>query len=244
MQQKSIHIHPSATPGSGIRTQRASTNSRVVTLTVIIACCLLVSCAKSDPVAGLNELSHEVAVNLQAVPDSWLLATKIQQPVVAPPQGQPSALCPADASTTFYDAKITIPITVCSSEEARVSLDNPMLSRDPGATTFKLTDPSFFQSLANLNNAGIYQPPLGCKTSNGPWSARIVANRACIGTCSPLNHLTVVGVPNNVEFKWYGRFDQHPAGFEFVGTPTQTDHESLGKCNDGTGAGAGKATRR
>jgi hypothetical protein len=243
MQQKSKYIHSSAALGSGIRARRASAYSKIITLTVIIACLLLANCAKSDPVSGLNELSHEVAVTLQAVPDSRLLATKIQQLAAAPPPAPPSALCPADASTTFYDAKITIPITVCSAEEARASLNNLLFPIDVKATTFKLTDPGFFQSLASLENSGIFEPPLVCKTSQGPWSARIITDRACIGTCRPYNHLFVVGVPNNVEFNWFGRFDEHPVGFEFVGAPTQTDHQSLGECNDGTGAGAGKATR-
>jgi hypothetical protein len=37
-----------------------------------------------------------------------------------------------------------------------------------------------------------------------------------------------------VEFDWYGALNQHPAGFEFVGSPVQTEHQSLGQCHGGT----------
>jgi hypothetical protein len=131
--------------------------------------------------------------------------------------------CPQDWSYTFYDAKVTIPITVCSRAATRTSLQNSLTFTGAVTTTFRLTD---LRGLANLETAGIQQPPFVCTTSNGPWSARIESERACILTCSPVNFLTVIGVPNNVAFAWYGRFDEHPPGFEFVGTPVQTDQES------------------
>ncbi len=189
-------------------------------------------------VTGLNELSHDAAVILRAVPGSPLLATQARQLPPTPSPGPTPQTCAADESVTFFDAKITTPITVCSPSSASASLDNALFFRGPKGTRFKLTDRGIFQSLADLKNSSLAPPPYVCATSNGPWSARIISQRGCIGTCSPYNHLFVVGVPNSVEFHWYGRFDQHPAGFEFVGTPTQTDHQSFGHCNGGPGAGA------
>ena len=239
MQEKSIHTHSSVAYGSG---RRAPANSRVITLTVIIACFLLASCAKSDPVAGLNELSYDAALTLRPVADSRLLATKAQQVAVAPSQGPPHPPCPADASTTFYDAKITTPITVCTPLIVGNALEKAFLG-EVRVTRFKLTNPAIFQLLADLKNSTVEPPPYVCTSSDGPWPARITAERGCIGTCSPHNHLFVVGVPNNVEFDWYGRFDQHPAGFEFVSSPTETDHQSQGQCNGEPKVGAGQSSR-
>src|SRR4029453_8027464 len=84
-------------------------------------------------------------------------------------------------------------------------------------------DPRIF---ADLEDSVLEQPPLVCTVNNGPWSAQIVQERACIGTCSPKNTLTVVGVPNSVLFVWYGTFNDHPAGFEFVGLPIQIGESS------------------
>jgi hypothetical protein len=64
-------------------------------------------------VAGLNELSREAAVNLRAVPDSQLLRHATRQLARVPAQGPPHPACAADASVTFYDAKITTQITIC-----------------------------------------------------------------------------------------------------------------------------------
>ncbi|HEU4388475.1 MAG TPA: hypothetical protein VFV34_11805 [Blastocatellia bacterium] len=61
-------------------------------------------------VAALNELSHDAAGKLRVIPDSQMLATQIRQVASAPAQG--AQRCAADASTTFYDARVTTPITV------------------------------------------------------------------------------------------------------------------------------------
>ncbi len=189
-------------------------------------------------VAGLNELSHEAAVILRAVPDSQLLATQTRQLAPAPSQGPPHPPCAADASVTFYDATITTSITVCSPLVVGNALDSALFLGKVTVTRFKLTDRAIFQSVAALRNSSVKPPPYVCTSSDGPWPARIISERGCIGTCSPHNHLFVVGVPNSVEFDWYGSLNQHPVGFVFVGRPTQTEHQSFGQCHGGTGAGA------
>ena len=177
-------------------------------------------------VTGLQELSHDKAVMLQPVPDSQLLATQIRQ--LAPvPQG-PHQLCAADASVTIYEARINTSITVCGPLAVSDTLVSTLVFRSSKPTRTRLTDPAVFQS-ANLKTFA--KIPYTCATSDGPWTARIFAERRCIGSCSPHNHLFVVGVPNTVEFDWYGSLDQHPPGFTYVGRPTQIDHQSYGQCN-------------
>jgi hypothetical protein len=201
-------------------------------LIVVVACFLLAACAQKDVLSGLNELSNEAAVALRPVADSRLLATRAQQIAAVPTQGPPHPPCAADESDTYYDAKITATITVCTPLIVGNALERGF-PREVRATQFKLTNPAIFQTLAGLNSADVKLPPYICTTSDGPWMARITAHRGCIGTCSPHNHLSVVGVPNPVEFDWYGGFDPHPAGFEFIGSPVETDHQSQGQCNGG-----------
>ena len=198
---------------------------KVVTLTLIVPVFLLAGCKKKDPVAGLNELPEQSAASLKLVPDLHVLATSIDPATVHPPEPFSTAtLCGKDWSYTFFDAKITTPITVCTRPEARLAIANNLLfPQGSGRTTFKLTDPRIF---ADLKDSVLEQPPLVCTTNNGPWSAQIVQERACIGTCSPRNTLTVVGVPNSVLFVWYGAFNDHPPGFEFVGLPVQIGENS------------------
>ena len=198
---------------------------KVITLTFIVPVFVLAGCVKKDPVAGLNELPGQAAANLKLVPDLHVLATRIEPATVHPPEPFPTTtLCGKDWTYTFFDAKITTPITVCTRPEARLANEhNFLFPQGSGRTTFKLTDPRIF---ADLEDSVLEQPPLVCTINNGPWSAQIVQERACIGTCSPKNTLTVVGVPNSVLFVWYGAFNDHPAGFEFVGLPVQVGETS------------------
>jgi hypothetical protein len=192
---------------------------KVLTLTLILPVVLLTSCAKKDPVAGLNELPAPAAANLKLVPDLHLLATRIEPTNPHPPKALSIVPppCAKDWTYIFFDAKIKIPITVCTHSQARPANENNLLfPRGSGRTTFKLTDLSIF---GDLKDSVLEQPPLVCTVNNGPWSAQIVQERACIGTCSPKNTLTVVGAPNLVVFIWYGELTDHPAGFEFVGIP-------------------------
>jgi hypothetical protein len=199
--------------------------------TAIIAVLLLDGCAKRDPVAGLSELPRESAASLRNVPNSRLLATQIQQTDPPLPAGsQPVGLCPQNQSKTFFDAQITTPITLCTSAETRTSLESAMFTIGSATTTFKLTNSDVF---ADLDDAVVSRPPFVCTIRNGPWSARITVDRGCVGTCAPLNVLIVVGVPNSVHYAWYGPFENHPPGFEFVGTPTQTSKIDLGPCHGG-----------
>ena len=184
-------------------------------------------------VAGLNELSREAAVILRAVPDSQLLATQTRQLAPVPSQGPPHPPCAADASVTFYDAKITTQITICSPLVAGNAFETALFLGKVRVTRFKLTDRAILQSLAAVKNSPVKPLPYVCTSSDGPWPARIISERGCIGTCSPHNHLFVVGVPNSVEFDWYGGLQSHPAGFEFVGSPIQTEHQSFGQCHGG-----------
>lgn len=186
---------------------------------------LLAACEKKDPVAGLNELPTQSAANLKLVPVLHVLATRIEPTTVHPPEPFSTAtLCGKDWTYTFFDAKIRMPITVCTRVEARLANENNLLfPQGSGRATFKLTDPRIF---ADLKDSVLEQPPLVCTINNGPWSAQIVQERACIGTCSPKNTLTVVRVPNSVLFVWFGAFDNHPPGFEFVGLPIQIDEIS------------------
>jgi hypothetical protein len=196
---------------------------KVVTLMLVVAS-LLAGCGKKDPVAGLNELPSQAAANLKLVRDVHLLATRIEPTTPQPPEPFSAAtLCAKDWSYTYFDAKITTPITVCTRAAARLANENNLLfPQGSGRTTFKLSDLSIF---GDLKDSVLEQPPLVCTVNNGPWSARIVQERACIGTCSPLNTLTVIGVPNSVLFAWYGAFNAHPQGFEFVEPPVETSED-------------------
>ena len=192
------------------------------------------SLSQGTGVSGLNELSREAAVILRAVPDSQLLATQTRQLAPVPSQGPPHPPCAADSSVTYYDATITTPITICSPLVVGNAFDTALFLGKVRVTRFKLTDRAVFQSLLALRNSSVKPPPYVCTSSDGPWHARISSERGCIGTCSPHNHLFVVGVPNSVEFDWYGGFHPHPAGFEFVGSPIETEHQSSGQCHGGT----------
>lgn len=100
---------------------------KVLTLTLIVPVFLL-GCGKKDPVAGLNELPAQSAANLKLVPDLHVLATRIDPTTVHPPEPFSTAtLCGKDWSYTFFDAKITTPITVCTRPEARLANENNLL---------------------------------------------------------------------------------------------------------------------
>lgn len=187
---------------------------------------LFLGCGKKDPVAGLNELPTQRSASLKLVPDLHVLATRIDPTIVHPPE--PLSIipppCAKDWTYSYFDAKITTPITVCTRPAARLANENNLLfPQGPGRTTFKLTDPRIF---ADLKDSVLEQPPLVCTLNNGPWSAQLVQERACIGTCSPKNTLTVIGVPNSVLFVWFGAFNAHPPGFEFVGLPVKVGESS------------------
>jgi hypothetical protein len=229
MQTKSVHIQLAREFSSGVHPLRALTISRAVTLTATIAGGLLLAGCAKDPVAGLTELPNNVAKTLRPIPGTRLLGNTLQQAAAEPPPPiPPGAHCPVNASITYYDAQITTPIIVCFPVVNVAQLENALLYSKTEITTFKLTDASVF---ADLKDATLWRPPFACQASNGPWSARITATRSCQGTCSPRNQLIVVGVPNNVSYGWYGALDVHPAGFEFVNTPTVTNQQDLGQCN-------------
>lgn len=189
---------------------------------------ILVSCATKDPVAGLSELPRDNASKLQSLANPRLLATKIQKTNLGIAD-QPSALCPKDWTITFFDAQVTMPVTVCTRPADRALLDNSLFAGS-ATRSFKLTD---LTNLGQLEDGELWQPPLVCKENNGPWPARIRVDRGCTGVCKPINFLTVVGIPNEVAFAWYGGFQDHPSGFEFVGSPLKTGDENLGECNSG-----------
>jgi hypothetical protein len=194
---------------------------KVVTLTLIVPVFLLAGCAKKDPVAGLNELPAYAAANLKLVRDVHLLATRIEPTTPRPPEPfSITTLCAKDWSyTTLKSPRPSLSARV----PQRGSNENNLLfPQGSGRTTFKLSDLSIF---GDLKDSVLEQPPLVCTVNNGPWSARIVQERACIGTCSPLNTLTVIGVPNSVLFAWYGAFNDYPQGFEFVEPPVKTSED-------------------
>lgn len=232
-----LHIQVAREFNSGVDPPpRRLTTSRAVTLTAVISVLLLAGCAK-DPVAGLTELSNDLAKTLRPIPGTRLLGNTVKQAAPEPPPPiPPGARCPVNASITFYDAQITTPIIVCFPVVNVAQLENALFYSSSATTTFKLTDASVF---ADLKDATLWRPPFACQTSNGPWSARITASRGCIGTCSPINHLTVIGVPNNVSYVWSGELEKHPAGFEFVNTPTITNQQDLGSCNPIPDGGGG-----
>jgi hypothetical protein len=198
--------------------------SLLAIISLLIVADWLAGCAKKDPVAGLDELPSQAVANLRLVKDVHVLATRIEPTSRRPPEPFSIAtLCAKDWSYTYFDAKITIPISICTRAAGRLANENNLLfPRNSGRATFKLSDLSIF---GDLKDSVLEQPPLVCTVNDGPWAARIVQERACIGTCSPLNTLTVVGVPNSVLFAWYGTLNDHPQGFEFVGQPTKTSEE-------------------
>ena len=164
--------------------------------------------------AGLNELPRA---------GSWEFET-CSRPSTA-------TLCGNDWTYTYFDPQITTSITVCTRVQDRLANENNLsFSQGSGRTTFKLTDPRIF---VDLKDSVLEQPPIVCTVNNGPWSARIEQERACIGTCSPRNTLTVVGVPKSILFVWFGAFDAHRPGFEFVELPVKTGEDDLGDCHAG-----------
>ncbi len=197
----------------------------------VLISAVLSGCAKKDPVAGLNELPREATSDLKPVPNFPLLATKIQPegPAQAPATEPAPPPCPQNASIIFLDAQVTTPITVCTRPDVGAAAESLLFPRGAATTTHKLTDLTSFPGLESQ-----VQPPLVCRVSKGPWSAKVEVLRGCFGTCAPQNTLRVVGVPNNVIFWWTGAIDQHPPGFEFVGRPVKTGGQDLGECHVGT----------
>ena len=69
--------------------------------------------------AGLSELPVQSAASLELVPDLHLLATRVEPTTVHPPEPFSTAtLSGKDWTYTFFDAKITTLITVCTRPEA------------------------------------------------------------------------------------------------------------------------------
>ena len=230
MQQKPTHTRPAPAPGP-CTPPRAPAKFAAAALAVILAAFQLAGCARRDPVEGLGELPGTEAAKLRPVPNLPLLATQVKpRPPPPPAPTSPAALCPKDWTYTFFDAQVAIPVTRCTRAEARAGRESEPPPTGPGTSTHKLTDPRVFEGLQDLT---ILQPPLVCTTNSGPWPARLTVERACIGTCRPVNNLVVFAVPNDIQFVWVGGFDDHPPGFEFVGRPTETETFNFGECNAG-----------
>lgn len=207
----------------------------------VLAVLVLVGCGPPDPVAGLEELPAEMARGLRAAADLPVLATAVDPTdPVPPPAESPEAICPQDASRRILDARVTTPIVVCTRREEPAAAGCVLWPGRSAGSTFKLTD---LGVVADLEDAVAWQPPLRCETSDGPWNAILTIDRFCFGTCTPLNSLIVVGVPNNVSFVWWGAVENHPAGFDFVGEPvlqsttTQPCHPQDGGGDGGDGGG-------
>ena len=201
-----------------------------------LALLLLGGCAPGDPTAALDELPAEAAASLGEVPDRLLLATAVRPPDLPPqPAGLPLPMCRDEGSLTYSDVRIQMPITICSHDIGTVSRESVLFPTDSARTTYKLTDPEIF---AGFENGVLWQPPLVCTTSQGPWPAVHSENRMCHGQCLPVHNLFVVGVPQPVVFVWNGDFDDHPSGFELVGEPVVTSR-TIFICNPGGGGDGG-----
>jgi hypothetical protein len=198
---------------------------------------LLVGCAPPDPIAGLEELPAEMARSLRAAAHLPILATALDPTDPAPPPAEVlQALCPQNASKRIHDARVSMPIVVCTrDEEAAAANDNVLWPGRSATSTFKLTD---LGVVADLDDAVAWQPPLVCRISDGPWNASLTIDRFCFGTCQPLNTLVVVGVPNNVTFTWWGETEMHSPRFEFVGEPVLKSTTTQ-PCHSDTGGGDG-----
>lgn len=164
----------------------------------------LSGCSRTADPPDLPELPQQESAKLEPVPNTGLLATKVKPSIPAlPGGGRATAACPGDHLTSFYEAQITTPITVCSLNVPTLQL----FDRGPSSKR------RFSHAIADR----LYT----CSVQNGPWTAQITSERMCVVTCSPLNSLMVVGVPNTVQFQWFGGIEEdHPAGFEFVSSPT------------------------
>jgi hypothetical protein len=209
--------------------RRNSANRMGVAAWSAVLALALAGCEREDPVAGLGELPEDAAVKLQLAPGFPVLATRVRPQAPAPPSPPPpAALCPQDWIFTLHDARVTMPITICTQARAARDIGLPFPTGST-ITTHKLVDLEVF----DLESSSLLRPPIVCKTSDGPWSASLRVERACIETCVPFNALTVLGVPNEIVFLWHGGFADHPPGFEFVGRPIQTAVENLGPCNEG-----------
>jgi len=219
---------------------RLSTPHRLVALLVVAAAATVTGCRK-DPLAGLPELPADLASNLQVVPGRPLLATKIR--TKAAPSNQPPPPCAADSTSTYYDARITTPITLCWNpyQTAPVAVfDEAFMPAGQAVTHYKLSGAT---AIAHPADAAVFHSPFFCSTSNGPWSADLESDRQCVGECSPQNSLIVVGIPATVQFFWDGPFGVPPAGapFKFVDAPTKIDFVDWGRCHAEPGGGQARA---
>lgn len=155
--------------------------------------------------------------------------------VPTPPVGPPLPQCRDVGSLTDSDIRIRTPITICSHDIGAVSKQSVLFPTGSARTTFKLTDPEIF---AGFGDGVLWQPPLVCTTSQGPWPAVHSENRQCYGSCLPVHNVFVVGVPQPVLFVWHGDFDDHPPAFELVGEPVVIS-STIFVCNAGGGGGGG-----
>lgn len=218
----------------------ASVRSRTVAGCLLVAgltLLLLAGCTPPDPVVGLEELPADMARGLRAAADLPVLATALDPADPAPPPAEgPQALCPQEASKRIYDARVSMPIVVCTRDEEAAAANDSVLWPGRSATsTFKLTD---LGVVADLEDAVAWQPPLVCRITDGPWNALLIIDRFCFGTCQPLNTLVVVGVPNSVTFVWWGDTDVHPSQFEFMGERVLKSNTTQ-PCHPGNGGGDG-----
>ncbi len=192
----------------------------------VLTAALVTSRAQDNPVKAAPELPTNLASTLEVVPGRALLATKIR--VKTADQTHPP--CTADSSSTYYECRITTPITLCTSGTLVAVYDQAFFSKDAKIAHFKLSGaPGTTKPPATLFHFPIY-----CSTSDGPWSASLESDRECAGVCSPQNSLQVLGIPNLVEFFWGGAFGVPPAGatFKFVaGSITKIDFVDRGRCH-------------
>ena len=210
--------------------ERPSTHVSVAAAVILLAAASIAIGCRKDPLAGLAELPADSASNLQIVPGRALLATQIRSKAAPSTQAPPP--CAADSTSTYYDARITVPITLCwNFDLTEVAVyDQGIMPPGAAITHNKLSSGS---TAANPAGFAVMRFPLFCSTSDGPWSADLESDRECVGICGPQNSLTVIGIPNLVQFFWAGQYDVPPLGapFKFVGAPTQVDSVDRGRCH-------------
>ncbi len=193
-----------------------------------MAAVVVTSRAQNDPGKAAPELPTKLASTLEVVPGRALLATKIR--VRAAPTTQAPPPCAANSSSTYYECRITTQITLCTSGTRAAIYEQAIFSEDAKITHYKLSSAAGISKLP----ATLFQFPIYCSTSDGPWSASLESDRQCSGVCSPQNSLQVLGIPTLVAFFWGGEYNVPPAGatFKFVaGSITKIDSVDGGRCH-------------
>jgi hypothetical protein len=184
-------------------------------------------------VEALPSLPQADIAKLQPVPDQQQLATseiKRAVPQPSPEEDVAHPNCAADEIEFDYTAKVSYPVTVCTSLDVVVGV----FSGGPITPTHKLEASALSpEQLAAFGSTTPKETIFWCHQSKGPWQATLNSDHACSGTCDTQNVLTLTNTPNIITFHWTGAINPPPSifNFQYVGQPKLVDKADLGKCH-------------